>query len=136
MSFSCTFAQHHVGICMCTFKYPSARWFITGCILLFPSRLLKEGSLWDNNVLEGCRITLLPNVESGLMVCIFTFTFDVIAALFTGLPLHGESCFYINAVTGSTKILLQSVWLEHVSQMLNRFLKFDDAESCVCFSKS
>ena len=37
---------------------------------VYLSRLLKEGTLTENGVSEGGKITLLPNVESGLMVCI------------------------------------------------------------------
>ena len=39
------------------------------------SRLLKEGTLTENGVSEGGKITLLPNVESGLMVCINYFIY-------------------------------------------------------------
>lgn len=40
------------------------------CLNIF--RVLKEGSLADNGITEGGKITLLPNVESGLLVCIKT----------------------------------------------------------------
>ena len=37
------------------------------CFFYF-CRLLTEGTLSENGIHEGCKITLLPNVESGLVV--------------------------------------------------------------------
>lgn len=68
--------KHASFICECeTFlKYLIGFWRESnGFVLLH--RELQDGTLKDNGIVEGSKVVLTPNVETGLLVSLFNFDF-------------------------------------------------------------
>jgi hypothetical protein len=68
------------GLKASTFAVPKPHYLSNlNCVLVF--RQLREGSLEENQLVDGSRLTLLPSVETGLLVSIFficSFHFDFV----------------------------------------------------------
>jgi len=57
--------------------------------LLWKDRHLREGTLRENGVCDGSRLTLLPSVETGLLVSLFFVWFLISASCCVSANCHG-----------------------------------------------